>query len=246
MTLESWQQRDCDDLAALHGAEDPRSVVEMIAEDPVTEYQVEKAVKRKDGEWEVVFDRGVCGWFKMPEGRKIKAGDRLGLYTDGRPAFGSMRHGFALNGDVIEWKTPWERYADRIAMLARFDRERRERVEKEREQISKWLMELRGPYRERIARFRQRKTFDLDGGTYETYPVLMAQRIEEWVREHHPDAITADWEAAVALVKELEAKPYEAQAAVLHAGRKDEYGVSGHQVNSAFGLAAAVLCGEAI
>lgn len=243
-SLDDWQQRDCRDLAELHGGKDSRSLAEMIADDPVTEYEVERAI-RCDGGWEVSFDDGLTGFFTTD--KPIKAGDTLGLYTNGRSAFGSMRHGFSVNGEVIEWETPWERYAGRITMLAEQDRRKRERLEQERKQVAEWIEQLRGPYLERIQRFINRdSTFVLEGGTYETYPVLMAQRVEAWVREHHPDAAPATWEQALALVKELEAKPHKDQAQVLHAGRKDEYGVSGHQVDSAFGMAAAVLCGKEI
>jgi hypothetical protein len=242
--LKDYQQRGCEALASLFSSDDTRSLAEMIADDPVTEYTVEKAERGKDG-WEVSFDDGLVGFFTTD--KPIKRGDTLGLYVGGRGAFGSMRHGFAINGDVVEWKTPWERYADRIKMLAGHDRSRREEAEQARADIAVWIEQLRGPYRARIERFRSaRPTFDMDGGSYETYPVLMAQRVEDWVRQQHPDAAPVAWDDAVALVKELEAMPYKAQAKVLHNDGEDKYGVSGHQVDMAYGMAAAVLVGTEI
>lgn len=242
--LEKYQAQDLDDLEALFRSEDVRSLAEMIAADPVVEYTVEKA-ERSDAGWEVHFDDGLVGLFTTE--KPIKAGDTLGLYTGGKGAFGSMRHGFSINGEVIEWKTPFERYADRIAMLASHDRKDRERAEQSRTDVEEWLAQLHGPYKARIERFRQRPDFDMKGGTYETYPVLMAQRIEGWVRDQNTDLDgPVTWDVAVKLVKDLEQMPYDEQAAVLHARQADKYGVSGHQVDSAFGMAAAVLSGREI
>lgn len=243
--MDDWQTRDIEDLAALFTEKDPRSLSEMIATDQVSEYIVEKAT-RDDNGWEISFDDGLVGFFRTDE--PIKAGDTLGLFCDGRSAFGSMRHGFSINGKVIEYKTPWERYADRIVMLAEHDRRHRETADESRRRVEEWIGHLRGPYRDRIERFIARDPmFVIESGMYETYPVLMGQRVETWVREQHPELeAPVPWDKAVALVKELESKPYEDQAVVLHAGQGDEYGVSGHQVDSAFGLAAAVLSGREV
>lgn len=239
--LEDYQRRDTERLAELHTSEDPRSIAEMIADDSYDTIIVDKA--ERDGDRTTIsWDHGMTTSVKGPE---VKIGDSVRFYGGAR--LGDMRHGWALNGEVIEWQTPWERFAKRIEMLAEHDRKRRERAEAERAQVDEWLPLLHGPYRERIERFRREKPdFDLNGGTYEVYPVLMAQRIEAWVRERHPDAKPATWGDAVALVKELESLPYDEQSPVLHAGADDKYGVSGHQVGSAFGMAARVLMGAAV
>lgn len=232
---------DVDELRRLHELEDPRTIEQMIADDPFDEVIVEKA-ERHGESTTISWDHGTTTSVKGPE---VKVGDSVRFYGGSR--LGDVHHGWALNGKVIEWQTPWERLARRIAWQADYDRRKRERIIDERAQVSEWLDLLRGPYKARIERFRREKpTFDMDGASYETYPVLMAQRIEEWVREQHPDAAPANRDEAVALVKELEDKPYDEQAKVLHAGQEDKYGVSGHQVGFAFGLAANVLLGEPI
>ena len=93
---------------------------EFIADDPVTEYEVEKAIRR-DGGWEVSFDDGLTGFFTTDE--PIKAGDTLGLYTGGRAAMGSMRHGFEkpprLLGTASQSPNATSWMADSIAPISR-------------------------------------------------------------------------------------------------------------------------------
>lgn len=247
--LEGWQQGDCDHLAALHAAADRRSLAEMIADDYYDEIVVETAERGGDVErggdayTTISWDHGTTGAVKGPE---VKVGDRVWFYGGAR--LGDRHHGWALNGKVIEWDTPWERFAERIAMLAGHDRGRRKRAEEARAQVDEWLAELRGPYRERIERFhREKPTFDMDDGTYETYPVLMAQRLERWARcEVHADTATLTDDEARRIIGEFRDLPYDEQGKVVHGADGDKYGISGHQFDSACGLARAVLAGAVI
>lgn len=232
MTLEDWQQRDVEALAELHTQRDPRTISEMIADDPSYDVRVEKADYDGDGT-SVTFADNMGTYLKGPE---VKAGDTVTFYNGSRMSLlAAPRHGWALNDQVIEWKTEWERFAERIAMLAAHDRSRREHYEQARADLADWYAQLTGPYRARIDRFRaQDADFDVQSGTYETYPVLMAQRIERWCRRH---------DTTVEAFRDL---GQDAQSRVLHAGKPDTYGISGHQFDSACGLAAAVMDGATI
>lgn len=54
--LEDYQLSDLDSLTELYESEDPRSIAEMIADDPYEEIVVEKAKKYKDDLWDVTFE----------------------------------------------------------------------------------------------------------------------------------------------------------------------------------------------
>lgn len=244
MKLERYQKADIEHLEELCTAHDPRGLEEMIASDHYVEVIVEKAKRcGSDGYFEVSFDQGLCGGFKMPEGKSIKVGDTLRIYQRGDSLLGGMRHGFAVNGDVIEWRTPWERFAERIKMLATHDRERREEFLKTKADIDRWYALLQGPYKARIDRLRAEKPdFDINGGSYEVYPVLMAQRIEGWIRrETETPEIDLEPREARGRIEEFRDLPHDEQAKVIHGSEPDAYGISGHQFNCACGLAASVL-----
>lgn len=228
--LDDWQLKDVEELAKLHTGADARGLAQMIADDEsFEEITVEKVGPWTEGEVQAIeWDNGWCTGVQGPE---VKVGDAVRLY--GR--FGGPRHGWALNGEVVEWKTPWERYAERIEMLAEHDRRRREHYDEAKPKLEAWIAELRGPYRDRIDRFRaEREDFDVESGTYEVYPVLMAQRIEAWVRENDSS------------VDAFKALSYDEQKPILHAGQPDDYGISGHQFEAACGLARAVVEGVAV
>ncbi len=243
--LEDYQQRDIEELRRLFLADDPRGLEQMIAEDEYTDAVVEKATKHRDG-YEITMDGNLGTLFlRMPEGKPIKVGDTIRFYQSG-PLFGGMRHGFAVNGEVIEYETPWDRFATRMAMLARHDHERREDFTKVKPDIDRWYTMLRSPYKDRIDRFRrERADFDLNGGSYEIYPVLMAQRIEDWLRSYGwvNDVPVVEDDAALAAVRSFRDLPQEEQSTVIHGGEPDSYGISGHQFDSACGLARVVLTG---
>lgn len=112
--------------------------------------------------------------------------------------------------------------------------------------VQGWIEELRGPFRTRIYRMVNSPTELPMSAEYSVMESLMAQRVEAWVRERHPNLEPVNWEEAVRLVKEFEAKPRYAQRDVLHACKPDPYGVSSTQIENAFWLAAAVLNGVPI
>lgn len=242
--LEEYQEKDLQTLTDLFTAHDPRTIKEMIAEDLLFDERIVTSVRRSDdGYWKIGTDAGWFSLFKIPvDHPNPKEGDIIRIYG----LFGHRRHGFALNGKIVEWETPWERFAERIAMLAKFDRERRETAEEQKDDIEKWYALLKGPYKARIDRFRaQKPDFNVEGGGYETYPVLMAQRIEEWARQFKPDGEedSVDPISAIHTFRDL---PYEEQSAVIHDGEGDKYGISGFQFDVACAMARGVIEGEEI
>lgn len=241
--LEDWQQKDLDRLEQLHLDRDPRGLEQMILDDEYEEIVVTAVTPERDGTT-ITWDGHTVTHVKGPP---VQVGDKVRFY--GGAKLGDMRHGWALNGQVIDWETPWERFAKRINMLAGQDRKRREDYTEHKAAIDGWVEQLSGPYRVRIERFRREKTdFDLDGGSYETYPVLMAQRIDEWAR-HETEVEEGDHmtdEEARATIEAFCALPHAEQAKVIHAGTEDKYGISGHQFDCACGLAAAALAGREI
>jgi hypothetical protein len=247
MSRSDWQDRDLEVLRELQDAQDPRGLEQMIADDHYIEVQVESATKGGGG-FEVSFNEGLCTFLRVSDDKEIKAGDTLRFYQTGSSLMGGLRHGFAVNGEVLEWKTPWERFAERIAMLARHDRENRESYTARKASIDKWCAEFTGPYAVRVGRLRVHKPdFDVNGGIYEVYTVLMAQRIEGWVRrETETPEIDMDEREARGYVGEFRKLPYDEQAKVIHAGEPDEYGISGHQFDCACGMATAVLMGREV
>lgn len=228
--LEGYQQRDVEHLVDLLAHQDPRGIEQMIAEDPQTTHVVEKVRTYEEGKHEITFDGG---WGTIVTGvPKIAVGDIVGLFQEGDA---NGRHGWSLNGDVVEYETPFERFASRLKMLAGFDRDNREMLDRSRDDLARWTAEMEGPYAARIERFRaQNPAFDVESGGYEIYPVLMAQRIERHCREQ---GIT------VVAFRDL---GYDEQKVVVHAGAEDKYGISGHQFDSACSLARAVMAEQGI
>lgn len=236
--LKDHQSRDVETLANLFAAQDPRSLEEIIAEDTETEDHVIEGVTVSDGRGcQLEFDGGWCGFFTFPEDEDFpEVGDTLRIYG----SFGRPRHGFAINGKVIQYETPFEQFASRITMLAGFDRKHRESLESERTDMAKWYELLEGPFKARIDRMREAKPdFEVDGGSYEMYPILMAQRIAAWVKEQPEDD-------AFEAVKRFRDQPYEEQAEVVHGSEGDKYGISGHQFEFACAVARAYCDGQDI
>jgi hypothetical protein len=236
--LEDYQVRDVEKLIGLFTAKDPRSLEQIIADD--TEYEdhkIEKVSPSGENAFELGFDGSWVSFFTFPDGECPPAvGDALRIYG----SFGHRRHGFAINGKVIHYETPWEQFAERITMLAGFDRKHREHLEAERTDMAVWYDLLEGPFKARIDRMRESKPdFDVDGGSYEMYPVLMAQRIAAWVKEQ-PEGLPLE------IIKGFRDLPYEEQAKVIHAGEEDKYGISGHQFDFACAIARAHCEGEDI
>lgn len=236
--LKSHQQNDVDTLTNLFAAQDPRSLEQIIAEDTeIEEHLIEGVTVSGDHSCQIEFDGGWCGFFTFPEDEPFpEIGDALRIYG----SFGRPRHGFAINGKIIKYETPFEQFASRIAMLADFDRTHRESLERERVDMAKWYDLLEGPFKARIDRMRDKKPdFDVDGGSYEMYPVLMAQRIAVWIKEQPEDD-------AVEAIERFRDLPYEEQSEVIHAGDEDKYGISGYQFDFSCSIARAANDGEDI
>jgi len=243
--LEDYQRGDLRALEGLFSEHDPRGLEQMIAEDHYVEVVVERASDPwENGSQEIRFDRYTATVLDMPDGKRVCQGDTVRFYQEGEGLLGGRRHGFAVNGEVIEWQTPWERFAKRMAMLAGFDRRRREEFKRGKTDIDRWYALLRGPYKARIDRLRAAAPdFDLQGGTYEIYPVLMAQRIEHYVRHQgSSEAPLGPHE----LIESFRALAHEDQAEVIHGGEPDTYGISGYQFDCACAMAAHVLAGREI
>lgn len=173
-----------DELRALLDDKDGRTIDEMIADDEVSEYVVEKA-EPGEGGTTVTFDGGLVGFLRGPE---VKVADTIGLYCDGR-VFGGTRHGWALNGKIIEWQTPFERVAKRITSLAEGDRERREKFAKQRDDLDRRFDALPAEFQERIERRRRNNpAFRQDFESYELFVCEQAVAFAEQARARSTDA----------------------------------------------------------
>ena len=107
-------------LRALEENKDGRGIVEMRESEPHYDVVVTHAIPSADGEaTHVTFEGGVgC----TLEGQ-VQVGDRVTIWAGNKCLFlGVQRHGWALNGEVVEWLTPWERVARRVQWLAGYDR----------------------------------------------------------------------------------------------------------------------------
>lgn len=172
---------DIEELKRLREAEDDQTIEEMIAADSFEEFTIEKVEPYKDESngFSVTFDGSIGTGLKMPEGKEVKVGDTLRLYPDGM--LGSQRHGFAINGEVIEWKTPWERFAERINWLADYDRRKREDFAAARAELDRKYDALPAPLQARMDRLRKEPGFRL-GEAYEMSAVWDAPKIADALR----------------------------------------------------------------
>lgn len=238
--LENYQIHDLETLERLFQSKDPRGLAQMIEEDAEFEDTVIEKVGTGHGRTaEITRTDGWSMLVDVPEDKEWpKAGDQLRVYGRG---IGFPWFGYAINGDVYKYETPFERFATRIKMLASSDRRRREQLDAGRDDLDTWYSELTGPYAARIARFRERPDFEVEAGSYETYPVLMAQRIEAWVRDNEIEGETPH-----DVIERFRQMAHGDQAKAIHAGKEDKYGISGHQFDCACGLALAVLEGKEI
>lgn len=161
-----------DDLAAAMSEKDGRTIEEMIAADPVSKFVVERAF-RHDDSTEVSFDGG---WTTMLRGPEVKVGDTLGIYG---PMFG-IRYGWSLNGEVVEWQTPLERIAERIAGIAKYDRKKRDRYAAEKELLDEKFAALPEAFQHRIARRRENNpAFRIEFESYEVFVCTQAVAFAE-------------------------------------------------------------------
>jgi hypothetical protein len=238
-TMEDYQLGDVKELERLFTTHDPRGLEQMIAEDVEYEDTTVKEVTVDGRHATILREDGWTMGVTIPEGNEPpEPGDSLRVYGRG---IGFPFYGYAVNGDVWKWETPFERFSARIKMLAAHDRSRREHLDKARPDLDRWYAELSGPFKARIDRMREQPGFEVEHGSYETYPVLMAQRIAAWVDENQ----MVD-EAQKATVERFRDMVHDEQAQVLHGGEGDKYGISGHQFDAACGLALAALEGKEI
>lgn len=179
---------DIDEFARLKSDDDPRTIEEMIAEDSYEEVIVDKV--RSPGEpggyWDVQWGNGTGTALKPPEGVTISIGDRIRFYGWGAGSIGGKRHGWALNGHLIEWQTPWERFAERVQWLADYDRRKRENFAARKADLDAKYEALPAPLKARIDRFRAaRRDFRIDSEAYEMAAVADAPKIARAIARAH-------------------------------------------------------------
>ena len=223
-----------DELRDLLDQDDGRTITEMIEADPYEEWPIEKVEAGRDGWWSITFD-GSTG--TGVSGREPKVGDIYRSYHGGGSAWGSTRHGWALNGEIVEWKTPWERVAERVTRLAESDRKKRERLEETRADLLRDYAELPEPLRKRLDRFAaERADFWVDSGSYELFCCKEAAKIAEHLRPR-----VEAGEDAETLVREFYDLPWDEQ---VKAGV--DQGHSGNTFGGACSLARALLTGQSV
>lgn len=181
MTDPTDQAGDLDTLRRLKADEDPRTIEEMIAADEYEIVDVTKVEPGSDGWFFITTDAGFSTGVK---GAEPKVGDTVWLYNGGF-SFGG-RHGWALNGNVIEWQTPWERFAERVKWLAAYDRRQREEFAQQKAALDTKYDALPTPLKLRIDRFRhESRTFRVDSEAYEMAAVGDAPKIARALAAQH-------------------------------------------------------------
>lgn len=168
-----------DELAKLLEGGDGRTLIEMRESEP--HYTVTIETAEYDGEATTVsFANGITTWLR---GREVKVGDHV-TFWDGHSfaMLGGYRYGWAHNGELVEWLTPFERVARRVADLAKHDRDRRERMERDAEKRANDFAALPAPLKARIDRFAAEKPDFWLNGDYELFCCTEAARIAEHLR----------------------------------------------------------------
>lgn len=169
----SRHARMSEELFQLLEDEDGRTLTEMQEDDPHYDVVVDEVESyERDGSRHttITFD----GSISTSVNHEVSVGDVVTLWGGG---LGYPRHGFAVNGVVIEWLTPLQRLAGRIKMLADYDYKNRVQLEKGREERAKKLESLGHDLRARIDRFTDARTdFWVEGGDYELFVCFEAQK----------------------------------------------------------------------
>jgi len=210
----------------------PLTIPEMIAADPERRDTLVKDCTRQTDGWSITCADGWGFWLRdenNPQGLTPKVGDHISVYGDiGRPI-----HGVDLRGKNVYWKTPKEREADRAVMLAKFDRDERERYERDREKNDATVAALPEPLRKRMERFRMDKPEEdrLSEG-YEIFCCQQAAVIAEICKREMPNLEPS------AAIEWFRALPYDLQKKM---GLDD--GHSGNTFGGACMLAMRVLSG---
>lgn len=229
---------DVDEFAQLRAEEDPRTIAEMKAEDRYDEGTITDARLNDDGSWSLSWkdddDLSLGCGCPAKEGVTIEAGDRIRIYSKG---FGFSFHGIDINGVEMFWRTPWERFAERVRWLAQHDREKRERFVKDQQRLDAEYEALSAPLKARIDRFRQEQPdFRIDSESYEMYACVDADVIANHLRPQ----VEAGGDPAE-LVKAFHDLPWEEQYVI---GLKK--GHSGNTLGGACALARALLSGKSV
>lgn len=218
-----------DELRRILDAKDGRTLIEMRESERHYDVVIEKA--EYEGEATTVhFDDG---WVTTLSGPEVKAGDTVTFWDDG---FGTQRHGWALNGELVEWLTPYERIARRVTWLAEQDRRDRERLERGAEKRAAEYDALPDVLKLRLDRFAsERADFWVSGGDYEMFCCTEAVKIADHLRPR-----VEAGEDPETVVREFHGLPWDEQAKVV----SDQH--SGNTFGGACSLARAVLAGESV
>jgi hypothetical protein len=235
MTVDATDHAgDIDEFARLKADEDPRTIEEMIADDEYEDVVLTEVRPPSEpgGYWSVQWGSVGTG-LKPPEGVELKVGDTVRMY--GGAQLGGSRHGWALNGELVEWQTPWERFAARVKWLAGYDRDKRERFAGQREELDAKYEALSSPMKARIAR---RADFRVDAEAYEMVACVDGDKIAAALRPR-----VEAGEDPQAVVKEFYDLPWDEQNTLVPGL---DQGHSGNTFGGACSLARALLAGESV
>jgi hypothetical protein len=168
-------------LRALKFDDDARTIAQMKADDAYDEGVIVRVTPHsRGGDWTVQVKQS--GWegtisLTVPNltGRPDpRVGQTIRIYGGGVGSF----HGIDLGGQEVFWRTPWERFAERVRWLAQHDRDKREAFERERATLDRRVAELPLPLKARIERFRREDPkFRMDSEAYEMAAVGDAPKI---------------------------------------------------------------------
>lgn len=173
----------------LNESRDPRTIEQMVTDD-IANGNVETVVITDVMEPKAYFDDerwmqeltwgSWGGIFDIPKGRRVEVGDEITIFN---PDIGYERYGWMLNGEVMQYLTPWERFARRVERLAQHDREKRERFVKQQEKMDADYEALSPPLKARIDRFRNNDpSFRINGEEYELMLCIDADKIAAFLK----------------------------------------------------------------
>lgn len=223
-----------DELRAILDAGDGRTLIEMREAEPHYDIVVTEATPTSDG---TASSIGFGDhWGTVLSGRSdVKAGDVVTIWDGStEPGFGT-RHGWALNGELVEWLTPLERIAKRVQWLADHDRSQRERMEHGAEERAIKYAGLPEPLKARIDRFAAASPDFWMNGDYELFCCTEAAKIADYLRPR-VDAGADPVEVVKAFYDDGDDQ---GQCGV-------DDGHSGNTFGGACGLARALLSGESV
>lgn len=195
------------------------------------DYTVDKVDPTEDGSgWFVTSTESwACFVPRLSEDApEPKAGDHLRLY-------GGL--GFEIQGQVLNGHTLWYRNAEqreqrRADWLANYAREKRERFDREREELDARYAALPAPFKARIDRFRAADAnFRVDSEAYETFCLQQATLLAQ----HFGDE---------GQIKAWAAQNYDAEMASAPEGWSDQH--SGNTRGAAIRFSYALLRGEQV